>query len=475
MSAPTASRTARPLRAVAPPGADGPDDGADAPRRRRPPTSVCLAAALVLTVTAAAVGRSLLAGRTDPGPPRVGAGAGLAINPPTDPLAALRSRAAARPDDATGWQALAAADVARANATGDPALYDSARSAIARARALAPDDVRTLVAAAVVSLGVHDFTAAGVDAERAVAADPFDADALAAAVDAAVETGEYDRAAERLQALLDLRPGAPALARASYLQELHGELTAARATMARAEAATATAAERSSLSTYAGDVALAAGDVTAAGASYDRALALDPQRVTAALGRARVQLAQGDLAGARATAQAVLDRSPLPAAAALVADLADVAGDAATAASARQLVAANTQLVAAAGVTVDLEAAIDAADHGDPAAAVTLARRAHDTRRTVFTADALGWSLTRSGRADEALAFVDESLRLGTASASLHLHAAAAYAAAGRRADATTQLGAALALSPWPAFHLRPEAARLAADLGVTLPTAWRS
>ena len=36
---------------------------------------------------------------------------------------------------------------------------------------------------------------------------------------------------QRLQTLLDLRPGAPALARASYLQELHGDLTAARATM----------------------------------------------------------------------------------------------------------------------------------------------------------------------------------------------------------------------------------------------------
>ena len=442
----------------------------NAPTTPRTPRSV---AAVALLIAAGAVGRFVSAGRTGPGSSRVGAAAPRSA--PSDPIATLEARVAANAGDAPSWQALAAAYVARANATGDPAQYDAARRASDRARALAPDDVRTLVAGAVVSLGVHDFAAAATDAERAVALDRYDADALAAAVDAAVELGAYDRAAERLQTLLDLRPGAPALARASYLQELHGDLTAARATMARAEAAANTPSQRSSLATYAGDIALAAGDVDGAGADYDRALALEPTRVTAALGHARVQLARGDLPGARAGATAVLDRSPLPAAAALAADLADLAGDGDGAASARQLVAANTKLVSAAGVTVDLEAALDAADHGDAQTAVTLARRANDARATVFTADALVWALTKAGRAAEALPYVDEALRLGTASASLHLHAAAALAAAGQPDRARPQLDAALVLSPWPAFHLRPVAARLAADLGVALPSAWRS
>ena len=426
---------------------------------------------VALAVAGGAVGRFVLVGRTGPGSSR--AGAAVPATAPPDAITPLHARVAAHPNDTASWQSLAAAYVAQANASGDPALYDAARDAVVHARTLAPNDVRTLVAAATVSLGVHDFAAASLDAERAVALDRFDADALAAAVDAAVELGDYDRAATRLQALLDLRPGAPALARASYLQELHGDITTAGATMTRAEAAAGTAAQQATLATYGGDVALAAGDIDAAAAAYDRALALQPGRVLASLGQARVQLARGDLSGARATTQAVLDRSPLPAAAALAADLDDLAGDTAGATAARQLVAANTQLVAAAGVTVDLEAAIDAADHGDPNAAVVLARRAYDTRRTVFTADALGWALTKVGRPTDAIPYVDESLRLGTASASLHLHAAVAFDAVGRRDDATSQLAAATALSPWPAFHLRPQADRLAADLGVIPPSVW--
>jgi hypothetical protein len=180
------------------------------------------------------------------------------------------------------------------------------------------------------------------------------------------------------------------------------------------------------------------------------------------------------VSGARTAVQALLDRAALPAAAALAADLAGLAGDAAAAASARQILAANTRLVAASGVAVDLEAALDEADRGDAVTAVQLAQRAYAARRTVFTADAVGWALTRAGLADEAIPYVEESLRLGTASASLRLHAALAFAAAGRPDDARRELAAATALAPWAVLHLRADAARLAADLAVTLPAAWR-
>ena len=97
---------------------------------------------------------------------------------------------------------------------------------------------------------------------------------------------------------------------------------------------------------------------------------------------------------------------------------------------------ANEQLLAAAGLDTDLESALFEADHGDPARAVELAEAAYAARHTVFTADALGWALTRSGRAAEAVPFVEESLRLGTSSAALRVHAAAAFAAAGQPVEA---------------------------------------
>lgn len=438
------------------------------PRPHRRGTRV-LVAVVVVTLAAGAVGRFLTAGRSGPGSPRAGAPA-----PTADPITTLEGRVAANADDAGSWQALAGAYVGRANASGDPAYYDLARRAADTARRLAPADPRTSVASAIVALGVHDFAHAATDAAAALATDPIGPDALAAAVDAAVELGHYEDAAALLQRLLDVKPAAPALARASYLRELHGDLPGARATMARAEQAAGTAGERAGIAAYAGDIALADGDLAAAAAAFDRALALSPGHVGASLGRARVQFAQGDLAGARGAAQAVVDRSPQPAAAALVADLADAAGDTDAAGRARALLTANTQLAVASGVTVDLEAALEAADHGDPEQAVTLAQRAHDTRATVFTADALGWALTKAGRPADALWYVRESLALGTANAALHVHAAVTFAADGQPDLAAAALRTAFALSPWPAFHLRAVAAPLASTLAVPVPPMWR-
>ena len=60
-----------------------------------------------------------------------------------------------------------------------------------------------------------------------------------------------------------------------------------------------------------------------------------------------------------------------------------------------------------------------------------MAEAAYGTRRTVFTADALGWALTKAGRPAEALPYVDEARRLGTRAPALHVHAAVALAATG--------------------------------------------
>ena len=61
------------------------------------------------------------------------------------------------------------------------------------------------------------------------------------------------------------------------------------------------------------------------------------------------------------------------------------------------LVAAEQQLLGAAGVDTDVELAVFEADHGDPRRAVALARRGWDAAPSTRSADALGWALTRAG------------------------------------------------------------------------------
>ena len=127
----------------------------------------------------------------------------------------------------------------------------------------------------------------------------------------------------------------------------------------------------------------------------------------------------------------------------------------------------------AAGEDNTLEAARFHADHGDAEAAVRFAELAFHNRPTVFAADALAWSLTRAGRADDALPYVEQAQRLGTGSVDMHVHAAATYAAAGLTQDARDALTEAFRATPYTYPELRPIATELANQLGLDVPPPW--
>jgi tetratricopeptide (TPR) repeat protein len=113
-----------------------------------------------------------------------------------------------------------------------------------------------------------------------------------------------------------------------------------------------------------------------------------------------------------------------------------------------ELVRAGQRLQAAAGVNTDAELAIFEADYGDPARAVKLARAAWGNAPSVRSADALGWALTRAGRAREGLRYARRALRLGSRDASFLYHAGMSARAAGRKAEAQPFLRDALAADP---------------------------
>ena len=408
------------------------------PARHRRRRAACSWPARGRDVAAGAVGRFLTAGRSGPGlvPDRSGGYPARRLIA----ITSLEGRVAANADDRPRGRRWPAPTSARANASGDPAYYD-ARPAGRRQRP--PPRPRRRAHAgghAVVALAVHDFATAATAADAALAADPIDPDALAAAVDAAVELGRYDDAERLLQRLLDVKPGragaGPGVVPAASCT---ATWTAPAPPWPAPSRPPRTAGERAGIASYAGDIALAAGDLAAAA----RRLRPGPRpraRATWAprSARARVQYAQGDLAGARAAAQAVVDRAPA------------AGGRRAGRRPGRRRRRRPTpppgpvrswtptrSWRVASGVT------------GRPGGGARGGRpRRPDARpstwpsgptthaRTVFTADALGWALTKAGRPADALRYVRESLALGTANAALHVHAAAAFAAAGRSDDA---------------------------------------
>lgn len=394
---------------------------------------------------------------------------------PAQRIASLEQAVTARPDDPLAWQSLGIAYVQQATATGDPALYDLADRALDRATQLDPDASATKVARGTLALTLHEFGAALALGESVVRDEPMNPGALAVVVDAQVELGRYDDAAATLQRLLDIRPDLPALARTSYLRQLTGDLDGALAAIRQARTAGAgLTAELAGVTTIEGDVQLLRGDFDAALAAYDDALRSVPDLTLATIGRARALAATGAAGTAVEELSALLDRLPTPEAATLLGELQSLEGDAEAAGESYDLARLMYGLQADAGQVVDLEAALFEADHGDAADAVTLARTAYEERNTVFTADALAWSLHRAGRSDEAVPFAVAAIARGAPDPSIRVHTAVVLIAAGRTAEAATALAPAIDAGGWLAPSLRRDAADLAARLDLPIPEAWR-
>jgi tetratricopeptide (TPR) repeat protein len=276
--------------------------------------------------------------------------------------------------------------------------------------------------------------------------------------------------------MLDVRPGLPALARASYLRELSGDLTGAVTAMQQARAAGASSAyAQAVVETLLADLVYRQGDLDAAAAGYDAALRASPDLVTAATGRARVEAAQGDVDGAVQRLEELNRARPTVVSLTLLWQLQTSRGDVVAAESTGGVLRSVARLQEAAGQVVDLEMALFEADAGAGAEAVRFARAAHAARPdNVFVNDALAWALLRDGQAQAAVPHVERALRLGTADPLLRYHAAEVFAAVGDLDRARTELEVVRRSTPWFSFAHLAAAGELAERLGVEAPEPWR-
>lgn len=434
-----------------------------------PPRQVSAATLLVVALLAGlAVGRFAVAdGARVAAPPR-------AVQTVEERIAGIERRIEARPDDLAALQQLGGLYVLRAGQTGDPAFGRLAERAFDRADAVTPDAVATVTGRATLAGQRHQFDRALALGEAALQERPRDLTAFAVVVDANIELGRYGQAATRLQQMLDIRPALPALSRASYLRELHGDVDGALLAMRQAVTAGAGApVETAEVTTLLGDLHRNHGDLDAASTAYDRALELAPDLPRAVLGRAEVTAARGDVDGAIGALDRLVERVPLPEAAIALAELQAADGRPAQAAATAEVVRALAALQQAGGQVVDLELALFEADLGRGAQAVTLAERVYAERRTVHAADAMAWSLLQRGDAAAAVPYAEEALRLGTRDALIRYHAAEVFAAAGEPARARAELTAAFEISHWFTWRHRGAAVALANDLGVVPPPGW--
>ncbi|WP_219418802.1 tetratricopeptide repeat protein [Pseudonocardia nigra] len=357
------------------------------------------------------------------------------------------------PDDAALWARLGAAYVEQARISGDPSYYAKAQGALDRSMEIEPDgNGEALIGMGQLANARHDFAAARSYGEQARTLRPATPEVYGVLADAYTQLGDADAATAAVQSMLDVRPGLASFTRASYDLELHGRNDDARAALDRALGVAISPDDIAFCRYYLGELAWNSGDVEEAATQYDAGLEAAPQNVALLQGRAKVAAAQGRVDEALAGYETITTRAPLPQYLLEYGELLEAAGRAPEALAQYEVLAVQQQLYAAQGSTDDQVAALVAADHGDPAEALRLARAEWERRESIFSADALAWALHVNGRDAEALPYAERAASLGGANASYAFHRGMILAALGHRDDALAALNQALTTNP----HFNP-------------------
>jgi tetratricopeptide (TPR) repeat protein len=366
-------------------------------------------------------------------------------------IGSLQKHLRAQPRDFGSWATLGIAYVEQARTKGDPSRYPQAERALKRSLELDPDNDQALAGRAALAAARHDFTGALKDADRALKQNPYSERALCTRIDALVELGRYEDAAEAARTADDRRPGVPVFTRYAYVKELRGDVRTARDVLERALEAADAPGDIAYVATALGQLAWNQGEYKAALGHYARALAADEDYLPALEGRARAQAANGDRAAAVEGLEQVVARFPLPGPLVALGELYEdrgADGDRAKAGDQYALVDAWTSLARAGGVNADLDSAMAAADHGDKKEALRAARAEWNRRHSVHTADALAWALHVNGRDEEALPYARRATATGYRNAGFLYHRGIIERATGNDREAREHLKAALDLNP---------------------------
>jgi tetratricopeptide (TPR) repeat protein len=378
---------------------------------------------LSLTVLMAVLGVGLV------GPIASGGGEGSTPSPAERKIAAARELIARNPSKAQGYNDLAMALARRARETADPSHYDHADKALAESRKLSPGNLETERIDVWILLGKHEFARALEKAQALNRKVPDDVMTYGMLVDAYVELGQYDKAEESAQWMINLRPGSvPALTRTAYLRELWGDVEGALESMNEAleQIPSRESEERAWVLTHMAHLHLLAGRVDRAQGLAEEALKLFPDYHYALAELAKAYGRRGDHAR---EAQVLGDRFRVAPHPENLFAWAEALARAGRTNEARSRFAEFERLARAemnGPDNANRELALYLVDHAKRAAdAVQIMEREMAWRRDVYTLDVYAWALFAAGRKDEARRHMAAAIKVGTIDPQIRLHATA--------------------------------------------------
>jgi tetratricopeptide (TPR) repeat protein len=342
----------------------------------------------------------------------------------------MESRLRAQPDDAAAAVLLADALLREARATNDPRPTSRAKEVLKAVLNEDPAQYDALRLLGAVELSQHRFREALNVAGRARDLHPTDAWNYGVMGDALLELGEYEKAFETFDTMMELRPGATAYARASYARELRGDLPGALHAMELAATSTPPQ-DLEAKAWYAaqlGELYLKMNRLDEATRAFKQSAFFFPSYSHAVVGLGKVKVTQGDDEGALAIYLDQLTRTPTLDLAGRIGDIYAKAGQSDKAEHYYQLA---EDLAGPASVQTEANLALFLAIHDRKLPdAVKIAEAVAATRQDIFTEDALAWVYFKTGRQHEAEAASARALRTGTRDGALLYRAAQIRASA---------------------------------------------
>jgi tetratricopeptide (TPR) repeat protein len=348
---------------------------------------------------------------------------------------------------------LAWAYIQKGRETGDVAYFTRAERLLEKSLGAAGTNGEALGLRAWVALFKHEFKEAVVWGEKARAAQPKVSFHYGILSDASLEMGDYPKAIEAAQTMVDLNPDQGSYSRAAHLRSLHGDPEGAIELWQKAIRAGSPAAENTAwCQVELGEEYFNIGKLKEAEAAYHEALKTFPGYHRAAAGLARLRVAEGKEVEAEALYRQAIEAIPYPHYLAPLGDLYSKMGKSEEAKKQYALVEQIAKLDQVNQVLYNRDLALFYADHDrNLDEALRLIEREAAVRKDIYTDDVLGWVYYKSQRYPEAEKAAKEALRLGTKDPRLLYHAGMIARAVGKEKEARHLLNQALSLNPH--FH----------------------
>lgn len=357
------------------------------------------------------------------------------------------------PEAAAGYLMLSRAYIRLARETGDFKINTQAENAIDQALKIEPQNLNALKLKNSLQITFHRFAEARANALELLRQYPNDSFFYGVLTDANSELGNYEEAVAAAQKMVDLKPDMTSYIRVAQMRSLHGDGSGAIEAMKLA-ASSADPSDKEAQAwclSHLGDEYFKIGNYPQAEQNYDRALQIFPNYHFALAGKGKTRAAQNDFEAAVKFLTEAQNKVPLTDTVIYLGDVYARKGDAANAQKQYELaefiegkIGDSSDRRRLALLWADRDIKLDEA--------LDIARREHETRKDILTADIYAWCLYKKGDITVAQKIIGEAMRLKTKDARIFYHAAMIEKAAGNEAKAKTYLKNALDTNP--AFDL---------------------